>query len=260
MKRCPYNISETAMVRRQLCNSGLVGQRDRTRSDSDGIIDSTILTLMEFPPTFLSLVFSIPSLPLRVLSCLFRHFDSRKAAQRQRVLRIVGTLILAIFFLTISLASDLISSAAAQRRPRRRPVTAARPAIDYSKFSHATEKHRGQCLTCHKVPTKNWQRVGDFPDVADYPDHDACVSCHRRQFFRGARPQICTVCHLQSSPREDKRYVFRNPASSLQFAIEFPHDKHQDVIARRQTEPRFTPASGNVFLPTSLILIFRAHC
>ena len=205
---------------------------------------------MEIPPTFLSLVFSIPSLPRRLLSCLFPHFDfdgSCNAAQRQRVLRIVAALNFAVFFLTISLASDLISSAAAQRRPRRRAVTTARSAIDYSKFSHATEKHRGQCLTCHKVPTKNWQRVGDFPDVADYPDHDACVSCHRRQFFRGARPQICTVCHLQSSPREDKRYAFRNPASSLQFAIEFPHDKHQDVIARRQTEPSFNPASGNLF-------------
>ena len=27
------------------------------------------------------------------------------------------------------------------------------------------------------------------------------------------------------------RYAFRNPASKLQFAIEFPHDKHQDAIA-----------------------------
>ena len=27
------------------------------------------------------------------------------------------------------------------------------------------------------------------------------------------------------------RYAFRNPATKLQFTIEFPHDKHQDVIA-----------------------------
>jgi len=27
------------------------------------------------------------------------------------------------------------------------------------------------------------------------------------------------------------RYAFRNPGSKLQFAIEFPHDKHQDAIA-----------------------------
>jgi hypothetical protein len=65
----------------------------------------------------------------------------------------------------------------------------------------------------------------------DYPSHDACVSCHRPQFFRGARPPICSVCHSKTSPRDDVRYAFRNPASKLQFTIEFPHDKHQDVIA-----------------------------
>lgn len=141
------------------------------------------------------------------------------------------------FFVTALLVLDFTNSAAAQRRTPRRPVTAAKPAIDYSKFSHATEKHKGACATCHKVPTKNWQRVRDFPDAADFPDHEACVSCHRRQFFKGVSPQICTVCHLRSSPRDDKRYSFRNPTSSLQFAIEFPHDKHQDVIARMKPAP-----------------------
>ena len=121
---------------------------------------------------------------------------------------------------------------------------AARRGIDYSKFSHAIEKHRGACVTCHKVPTKNWQRARDFPDVADYPNHEACVSCHRRQFFRGASPPICTVCHLRSSPREDKRYTFRNPATLGQFAIEFPHDKHQNVIANLPQQFAPLPASA----------------
>ncbi len=138
----------------------------------------------------------------------------------------------------------------AQRRTtRRQPRRVARPSIDYSKFSHSIEKHKGACNTCHKVPTRNWQKAGDFPDVADYPDHDACVACHRRQFFRGARPPICTVCHTRVSPRDDARFAFRNPATMRQFSIEFPHDKHQDVIARvrppvepwRQVE--FRPAS-----------------
>ena len=31
------------------------------------------------------------------------------------------------------------------------------------------------------------------------------------------------------------RFAFRNPASKLQFTIEFPHDKHQDVIASAAT-------------------------
>jgi len=95
--------------------------------------------------------------------------------------------------------------------------------IDYSKFSHSTPKHKATCNSCHKIT---------FPDIADYPAHNACVSCHRPQFFRGARPPICSACHSKTSPRDDVRYAFRNPASKLQFTIEFPHDKHQDAIAQ----------------------------
>lgn len=105
-------------------------------------------------------------------------------------------------------------------------------AVDYSKFSHATKKHQAECKTCHVVPSKDWQKTAQFPDIVDYPDHAACVSCHRAQFFKGARPPICSVCHSKTSPRDDVRYTFRNPASRLQFKIEFPHDKHQDVIAQ----------------------------
>ena len=116
-------------------------------------------------------------------------------------------------------------------------------AVDYSKFSHSTPKHKAACDTCHKVPTKNWTKVSSYPDVADYPDHEACVSCHRAQFFKSARPQICAVCHLKTSPRDDARYAFRNPASKLQFVIEFPHDRHPDVIAL-QRELRVEPLLG----------------
>jgi hypothetical protein len=108
--------------------------------------------------------------------------------------------------------------------------------IDYSKFSHATKKHQAECKTCHVVPSKSWSK---FPDIVDYPDHAACVSCHRPQFFKGARPPICSVCHTKTSPRDEARYPFRNPASRLQFTIEFPHDQHQDVIARL-----FSPRRG----------------
>jgi hypothetical protein len=69
------------------------------------------------------------------------------------------------------------------------------------------------------------------------------VSCHRPQFFRGARPPICSVCHSKTSPREDARFAFRNPALKLQFAIDFPHDKHQDVIAML----RFSHAPQNYY-------------
>ncbi|HVQ38783.1 MAG TPA: cytochrome c3 family protein [Pyrinomonadaceae bacterium] len=125
-------------------------------------------------------------------------------------------------------------SALGQRRVSRRPAakpTARRPAIDYSRFSHATKKHQQTCKSCHTIPTGNWRKVREYPDIADYPGHDACVGCHRLQFFKGAKPVICSVCHSRVSPKDDARFAFRNPAGRRQFLIEFPHDKHQDVIA-----------------------------
>jgi len=130
-------------------------------------------------------------------------------------------------------------SAQKQRRrtlPKTR-TTVSSTSVDYSRFFHATKKHQGTCNTCHKVPTDNWKKVRDFPDVADYPGHDACVSCHRPQFFKGAKPVICSVCHTKVSPRDDARFAFRNPAGQRQFLTEFPHDKHQDVIARMFRPP-----------------------
>lgn len=111
---------------------------------------------------------------------------------------------------------------------RTRPAQAA---ADYSKFSHSTKKHQAACDTCHKIPTPRWQQTSVYPDITDYPGHDACVSCHRPQFFKGAKPVICSVCHVKTSPREEARLPFRNPGVKLEFTIEFPHDRHQDVIA-----------------------------
>lgn len=138
------------------------------------------------------------------------------------------------------------------QRPRRRTASRIQPRsarIDYSKFLHSTKQHQAACLTCHKIPTSNWQELREYPDVADYPGHDACVSCHRQQFFRSAKPPICSVCHSKVSPRDDIRFAFRNPAGKRQFQIDFPHDKHQDVIARLfkgfpgNTSPQFVHAS-----------------
>ncbi len=147
-----------------------------------------------------------------------------------------------VFVLAAFVASCLVflaligvhnTAQAQKRRARKPPVRVLAPStIDYSRFSHATKKHQGACNTCHKVPTANWEKVRDFPDVADFPGHAACVSCHRLQFFKGAKPVICSNCHSKVSPKDDARFAFRNPAVPGQFLIEFPHDKHQDVIAR----------------------------
>jgi hypothetical protein len=130
---------------------------------------------------------------------------------------------------------------------RRTPSRAQQPRIDYTKFSHVTAQHQKSCDSCHKSPTDNWSeaRTADaaFPDITDYPEHASCINCHRQQFFKGARPAICTVCHTQVSPRADARFLFENPSDVFsksakaltrreEFSIYFPHDRHQDVMAR----------------------------
>lgn len=148
----------------------------------------------------------------------------------------------AILIVTLSLITF-----GGQKR-RRAPVprsqaTVRSTQVDYSQFSHSTKQHQAECNTCHRVPTDNWKKVRDFPDVADYPGHAACLSCHRPQFFKGAKPVICSVCHSKVSPRDDARFAFRNPVSAREFSILYPHDKHQDVIATLLSPvPRKTPS------------------
>ena len=117
-----------------------------------------------------------------------------------------------------------------KRTKRSRPE--AKPTRDYSTFSHRSDKHKSLvCNACHKAPTANWLAASAFPDVADYPSHEACTRCHRTEFFRGAKPLICSICHTKVSPRGRERFAFEKPEQPGQFSTIFPHDKHQDVIA-----------------------------
>jgi hypothetical protein len=123
------------------------------------------------------------------------------------------------------------------------------PRINYSAFSHLTHitQQKLACDSCHKFPTKNWKeaRKGDaaFPDVAEFPEHSACLNCHRQQFFARERPQpkICSNCHVNVTPRETSRFMFpslgdvldsskQRKESISDFSINFPHDKHVDVV------------------------------
>jgi nitrate/TMAO reductase-like tetraheme cytochrome c subunit len=115
------------------------------------------------------------------------------------------------------------------------------------------------CNSCHKVPTANFDKVrtgaAAFPDVTDYPQHPSCIGCHRQQFFTGAQPVICTVCHTNPSPRDSSRHPFPNPpeifnaskegqSAISEFGISFPHDKHVDIVGE------YKP-NNNAFIPVS---------
>jgi hypothetical protein len=149
--------------------------------------------------------------------------------------RVFLRILLPLLVIVIAVVAEDIN---AQRRRRPQPPPRPSPSrVDYSRFLHSTKEHKGACNTCHKAPTPNWRKAGGYPDIADFPDHDACVRCHRPQFFKGGQPLICTNCHTKVSPKDDVRFAFRNPAKPRQFKIEFPHDKHQDVIALLQRMP-----------------------
>ena len=144
---------------------------------------------------------------------------------------------------------------------RRRPATTkSQPRTNYSEFSHLTHvtKQKLACDSCHKFPTANWKEVrkGDaaFPDVAEFPQHAACLSCHRQQFFARERPapRICSNCHIAVTPRDTARFLFPSlgdaaDAAKLQrdfgseFAVNFPHETHLEVVSqnRRLFGPTF---------------------
>lgn len=121
----------------------------------------------------------------------------------------------------------------------------------YSKFSHDIAAHKVDCSKCHTFPSKNWKAVrpaeSAFADITEYPSHASCINCHRQQFFRGARPQICTICHANPGPRNSTRHPFPNPREKFdaspkgkdaesEFDINFPHETHIEIVS--QLRPR----------------------
>jgi hypothetical protein len=136
---------------------------------------------------------------------------------------------------------------AAQQQRRRRTPAARRPrvsaaerrGINYSRFLHDSNHvrydrgRRANCDSCHTLSSPLQY------DIKDYPNHPSCVNCHRQQFFTGARPLICTVCHKVSSPRDARRYAFPKPGTNVtrEFPGHFPHGLHQDLLARTRRAP-----------------------
>src|SRR5256714_3234177 len=183
---------------------------------------------------------------IHFVNCSYKYFAPTALCKP----RLLGMCCLVAALLSGLFANQREAVAQTRRRPRptqtKTQTQAPRgSAAKYSAFLHSSDKHKSlACNACHKVPTA-WTAKRDFPDVADFPDHDACVRCHRQQFFTGQAvigtgATICSVCHVRAAPREDARFAFGKPNDSnqatntkeeWQFTIEFPHDKHQNAIA-----------------------------
>ena len=179
-----------------------------------------------------------------------------------RVTRVITFLVSSVALLTVlSFALQTDTHAQSRRRPATRT---SQPRTNYSEFSHVTHvtKQKLACDSCHKFPTANWKEVrkGDaaFPDVAEFPEHAACLNCHRQQFFarETPAPRICSNCHVAVTPRDTARFLFPSlgdvaGASKAQrefvseFAVNFPHETHLEVVSRN------SPLNGPAFVAVS---------
>lgn len=167
-----------------------------------------------------------------------------------------------VFYAETSLATrepELVTATPTPTPPRR-ISRLVRPA-KYSQFPHDAEAHRISCNTCHKFPSDNWQKVRSvqhaYPDVTEYPKHESCLDCHRQQFFKGARPAICSICHTNPSASNSTRHAFPNPreifdttakgkAAISDLAVIFPHDKHIEIVSS-------TSRKGSLFVTAAFV-------
>jgi Cytochrome c7 and related cytochrome c/Class III cytochrome C family len=132
----------------------------------------------------------------------------------------------------------------------------ARP--DYSEFQHATIAHKMDCAACHSFPSPNWKTVREekdaFEDITEYPKHESCLKCHAQQFFRGAPPVICKICHTNPSPRNSARHPYPNPREKFDqspkgkkaqsdFVVAFPHATHVEIVSSTNAAVRFVTAA-----------------
>ncbi len=150
-----------------------------------------------------------------------------------------------ILIVGLGLSSFCLLEVSSQRRsaPSPKRKIAQRGGKVYNNFVHNIAGHRESCSSCHKSPTGFFSAetlTGEsykYPDITDYPDHDSCINCHRQQFFRGAKPAICSICHTKVSPRDKARFAFPRANQSQEFSIRFPHNVHQDIIAGLENPP-----------------------
>lgn len=170
-----------------------------------------------------------------------------KTGGRLIALAILGTLATILFY-SHHLSSTQLVEAQARRPQRKTPsksVTQTRKPLLDSSFKHETHrapKTKLNCSNCHVIPTRQAPdeiAAATKPSIKGYPYHDSCLECHRGtrpQFFSGAAPTICTVCHTRSSPRLTSRDVYPQFPKQIDLTFRqlpgyFPHEKHRQVIS-----------------------------
>lgn len=155
-------------------------------------------------------------------------------------------------FLPLAKSKTFVSDTNPNPTPKKKtPSKSSATSTKFKDFPHSARQHsKLACNTCHKFPSANWKQVRKkdeaFPDITDYPKHESCLSCHRRDFYGSPKPTICAVCHSNSSPRNNTRFAFPNPREIFDktpkgkqavsdFAISFPHETHIEIVSKNET-------------------------
>ncbi len=182
------------------------------------------------------------------------HWKRRVVRHRLVALAILVLLIALLFFYPHASSNAAAPQRQRTQQRRRRPPQpqpgqTGRTGRNYARFRH--ESHRPpvaklDCNDCHAIPSAaapDRVTAATKPSADGYPYHDSCVQCHRQQFFVGAAPSICTVCHTRSTPRLTARDMRPFPRQTDQtvareFPGYFPHSLHQGALARRGERER----------------------
>ncbi|HTH51634.1 MAG TPA: hypothetical protein VL501_06860 [Pyrinomonadaceae bacterium] len=101
-------------------------------------------------------------------------------------------------------------------------------------FSHARKEHqKTTCSGCHIIPAANWPTARGFPDTTQFPGHKSCFTCHSPMaVLTGNKPTFCLECHSNVAPGRAPMLKFPVASRPTQFNIKFPHNVHQDILAR----------------------------
>jgi c(7)-type cytochrome triheme protein len=111
---------------------------------------------------------------------------------------------------------------AGPRAPAASFAVAPRGETDFSKFSHASQRHASlACASCHA-------RAADNSAQPRLPGHKACTGCHLPQFVTPNSP-LCFVCH---DGVEGENPAVKNFPPIRSFAARFDHAQHGAGAAR----------------------------
>lgn len=169
-----------------------------------------------------------------------RKFFTSNIGRSLIALAVLAAVALIAFFSRYVSSNQVVAAQTRRQQPKTRPKAGTpkrKPvASSFKHESHRAPKTKLLCSNCHTIPARETPdeiAAATKSTIRGFPYHDSCLECHRRtlpQFFSGAAPTICTVCHTRSSPRLSARDVSKFPKQGeevieVEFPGYYPHDQ-----------------------------------